>query len=319
MQFFAEADSPAEPVASRAGTMTLRSMTGFGRARGAVGAGLLGRGRRRSVNHRFLELTRCASATPRRRSRPRSAAVFAQRLSRGKVEVALRLTRTEPRRRTVSVDERLLESLLARIAELSRKYPIRGELEARDLVAIPQLFSIGRGRRRLLGPRKSRRVGGLAEEAAAAARRDARGGGGQDRRGAARRIGALEGKLAPLAARRDEIVRSIAATLRERMQRSSSPSLPLDSGRLEQEAALAAERSDVSEELARLTGHLAQFRRLLAGGPGRSARSSTSCPRRSCGRSTRWARRRATSQLARDVLEMKAETEKIREQVQNVE
>jgi uncharacterized protein (TIGR00255 family) len=294
--------------------MTLRSMTGFGRARADTGPSFSAELTARSVNHRFLELSVRArdseavlETTVRR--------VFTKRLSRGKVDITLRLTRTDAAS-SISVDERLLEALLARIAELSRKYPIRGELEARDLVSIPQLFAIDAAADGFT-PEEVEAVERLAESAASAlvAMREEEGSRiGEELE---QRIGALERKLAPLAARRDEIVRSIAATLRDRMA-LLFPGLPLDTGRLEQEAALAAERSDVAEELARLTGHLAQFRRLLQeGGPvGKKLDFLTQEILREINTLGSKAR---DLELSRDVLEMKAETEKIREQVQNLE
>ncbi|HTO77282.1 MAG TPA: YicC/YloC family endoribonuclease [Thermoanaerobaculia bacterium] len=297
--------------------MTLRSMTGFGRAGGVLGPDWTAELTVRSINHRFLDLTvrvRDSESV----LEPVLRQVFARRLARGKVEVTLRLTRSGggsgP---TISVDERLLESLLARVADLSTRYPIRGELQARDLLTIPQLFSV-ESPSDGFGPDSLAAAERLGEQAADAlvAMREAEGRRlAEELRG---RIAALEAGLAPLAARRDEIVRAIAATLAERMK-TLFADLPLDSGRLEQEAALAAERSDIAEELARLTGHLAQFRELLdaeAGPVGKKLEFLSQEILREINTLGSKARDR---DLARRVLEMKSETEKIREQVQNLE
>jgi uncharacterized protein (TIGR00255 family) len=296
--------------------MTVRSMTGFGRARGPVGSDWSAELTARSVNHRFLDLTvrlRDAEAA----LEPALREVFTRRLARGKVEVTLRMTRVGPGGSSILIDEPLLESLLSRLADLSRKYPVRGELDARDLMAIPQLVSVDAPADGF-APEEVAALERLAEEVASGvvAMREEEGG-----RIAAEllgRIAFLEGKLAPLAARRDEIVQSIAATLRDRM-RALFADVPLDSGRLEQEAALAAERSDVAEELARLTGHLAQFRELLerAGGPvGKKLDFLSQEILREVNTLGSKAR---DLRLIREVLDMKAETEKIREQVQNLE
>lgn len=296
--------------------MTVRSMTGFGRARGPLGSEWTAEVSARSVNHRFLDLTvrlRDSEAS----LEPTLRQVFTRLLARGKVEVTLRLTRVGSGGPRIVIDERLVESLLSRLAELSRKYPVKGELEARDLLAIPQAVSV-EAPLDGFAPEEVAALERLAEETAAAvvAMREEEG-----RRIAAElllRIDSLEKRLEPLQARRDEIVRSIAATLRDRM-RALFPDVPLDSGRLEQEAALAAERSDVAEELSRLTGHLAQFRELLekAGGPiGKKLDFLSQEVLREINTLGSKAR---DLQLAREVLDMKAETEKIREQVQNLE
>jgi uncharacterized protein (TIGR00255 family) len=296
--------------------MTLRSMTGFGRARGGVGAGFACELTARSVNHRFLEL----SVRARDTEAPLEAAVrrvFTRRLSRGKVEVSLRWTRTEASSPAVAVDERLLESLLERLSELSRRYPIRGELEARDLLAVPQLISIDPPTDGFAAE-DVEAVEKLAEEAASAVVAMREEEGRQIAAELSQRVAVLERKLEPLAARRDEIVRSIAATLRERMS-SLFSGLPIDSGRLEQEAALAAERSDVSEEIARLTGHLKQFRELLDGEKGPVGKKLDFLSQEILREINTLGAKARDLTLAREVLEMKAETEKIREQVQNVE
>jgi uncharacterized protein (TIGR00255 family) len=95
--------------------------------------------------------------------------------------------------------------------------------------------------------------------------------------------------------------------------------VPLDSGRLEQEAALAAERSDVAEELARLSGHLSQFRELLLDAAGPLGKKLDFLSQEILREINTLGSKARDAQLARDVLDMKAETEKIREQVQNVE
>jgi len=290
-------------------------MTGFGRASGPLGPEWTADLSARSVNHRFLDLTvrlRDSEAS----LEPPLRQVFARLLARGKVEVTLRLTRAGPGGPQVVIDERLVESLLARVAELSRRFPIKGELEARDLLALPQAVWVEAPSADFT-PGEIAALEAMAERVASAvvAMREAEG-----RRIAAElsgRIELLEKKLERLSARRDDIVRSIAETLRDRM-RALFPQVPLDSGRLEQEAALAAERSDVAEELSRLAGHLSQFRELLesAGPVGKKLDFLSQEILREINTLGSKAR---DLQLTREVLDMKAETEKIREQVQNLE
>src|SRR6266542_2907829 len=124
--------------------MSLKSMTGFGRARGPVGADATAELVARSVNHRFLDLATKVRDTETELE-PVLRRVFSRRVSRGKVEVALRLRRTGKGHREVTIDEGLLEAVLARFAVLSAKYPVAGSLEARDILTIPQIFSVENG------------------------------------------------------------------------------------------------------------------------------------------------------------------------------
>jgi uncharacterized protein (TIGR00255 family) len=294
----------------------IRSMTGFGRARGAMGPDASADIVARSVNHRFLDLTVKVRETDNELE-PVLRRVFSRHLARGKVEVTLRIKRGAGAEREVSIDEGLLEAVLARFAALSAKYPVAGRLEARDLLTIPQIFSVESGAEGFT-PEEVSAVAGVAEEAAAAlvGMREVEGRlVGAD---LAERIGFLQGKVRLLAARRDEITQAIHATLRERLQ-TLFPQVAFDSGRLEQEAALAADRSDIAEELQRLEGHLEQFGHLLDSANGPVGKRLDFLSQEILRELNTLGSKARDLALTREVLEMKSETEKVREQVQNVE
>ena len=270
----------------------------------------------RSVNHRFLDLTVKVRETDNELE-PVLRRVFARHLARGKVEVTLRVKRGAGAAREVAIDEGLLEAVLARFASLSAKYPVAGRLEARDLLTIPQIFSVEAAAEGFTVEEVSA-VAGVAEEAAAAlvGMREAEGRlVGADLAG---RIAFLRGKVALLAARREEITRTIHATLRERLQ-ALFPQVAFDAARLEQEAALVADRSDIAEELQRLQGHLEQFGHLLDSADGPVGKRLDFLSQEILRELNTLGSKARDLELTRDVLEMKSETEKVREQVQNVE
>ncbi|MFY9549696.1 MAG: YicC/YloC family endoribonuclease, partial [Thermoanaerobaculia bacterium] len=121
--------------------MRVRSMTGFGRARGPVGRDWSAEIVARSVNSRYLDLT-VKTRDTEAALEPALRRVFGKHLHRGKVEVVLRLKRTSPAEAEVTVDEGLLRALLARLAALSEKFPIEGRLTPRDVLAVPQLVTV---------------------------------------------------------------------------------------------------------------------------------------------------------------------------------
>jgi uncharacterized protein (TIGR00255 family) len=106
--------------------------------------------------------------------------------------------------------------------------------------------------------------------------------------------------------------------LRERLERLLSGTAPLDPARLENEVALMADRTDISEELSRLESHLSQVHALLdsTGPVGRKfdfllqeiARELNTAGAKS-----------QDAPVAQLVVEAKVEVERMREQVQNVE
>jgi len=294
----------------------IRSMTGFGRARGSLGPDTSAELAVRSVNHRFLDLTVKLRDTEASLE-PVLRRVFARQISRGKVEVSLRVRNSGTVEQDITVNEGLLEAVLARFAALSEKYPVAGRLEARDILTVPQIFSVENGAGEF-SPEQIAALEGIAEEAATAlvAMREAE---GQAVAGdLSSRIGFLRGKVSQLTARREEITRKVFDTLRERIQ-ALLPQAPLDSGRIEQEAAVLADRSDISEELQRLEGHLTQFGELIASSSEPVGKRLDFLSQEILRELNTLGSKARDLQLTREVLEMKSEIEKVREQVQNVE
>jgi uncharacterized protein (TIGR00255 family) len=132
------------------------------------------------------------------------------------------------------------------------------------------------------------------------------------------RLAVLRQKTETLAGRREEIARRLAETLRERV-RALFPDVAVDPARLEQEAALAADRADVAEELQRLGGHLDQFEGILRSADGSVGKKLDFLTQEILRELNTLGSKSRDLASTREVLDMKAEIEKIREQVQNVE
>jgi len=291
-------------------------MTGFGRAKGGLGSDWTAEVVARSVNHRFLDVSVRLRETEVALE-PVLRRVFSNHLARGKVEVSVRLRRAAPAATEITIDEALLEALLARFAALADRYPVTGRLEARDLLTIPQIFSVEVSEDGF-SPAEIARLEAIAGEAARALVEMREAEGSSIAADLAERVAFLEKRLGQLASRREEIVRRTFETLRERL-RALVTEPGLDAGRLEQEAALAADRSDVSEELQRLGGHLQQFGELLQGSGGPVGKRLEFLAQEILRELNTLGAKGRDLQVIREVLEMKSETEKIREQVQNLE
>ena len=296
--------------------MTIRSMTGFGRAKGSLGDEWAAEVVVRSVNHRFLDVT-VKVRESEVELEPVLRRVFTRHLARGKVEVSLRMRRSAPAPTTITIDEGLLETLLARFALLADRYPVSGKLEARDLLTIPQIFSVesstdGFSERDVLA------LEAIADEAARALVAMREGEGALVAADLAERITFLKKRLGQLAGRRGEILQRNVEGLRERL-RVLAAEPGIDPGRLEQEAALAADRADVAEELQRLEGHLGQFAGLLSKAKEPVGKKLDFLAQEILRELNTLGSKGRDLQMIRDVLEMKSEIEKVREQVQNVE
>jgi uncharacterized protein (TIGR00255 family) len=94
--------------------------------------------------------------------------------------------------------------------------------------------------------------------------------------------------------------------------------ISVDEQRLAQEVAVFAERTDIAEEMTRLSSHLEQFRQMMAGNEPAGRRMDFLVQEMHREVNTTGSKSQHAEISAR-VVSMKAEVERIREQVQNVE
>jgi uncharacterized protein (TIGR00255 family) len=132
------------------------------------------------------------------------------------------------------------------------------------------------------------------------------------------RINAIEAMVRAIAAQSPLTVekarKRMADTLAKLLQEQ------LDPVRLAQEIAILAERTDVTEELTRLDSHLAQFRAMLTDTAQEAVGRKLDFLLQEMGREVNTiASKCQDAAISLDVVQSKAELEKIREQVQNIE
>ena len=121
-----------------------------------------------------------------------------------------------------------------------------------------------------------------------------------------------------IAARSEDVVHQTRARLTERLSRLlSDVGVPLDAGRLENELAILADRGDITEELARLASHFDQFEQLLDATEPVGRRLDFLLQEVAREANTVGAKSQ-DAPLSHLVVALKAETERLREQVQNV-
>ena len=307
--------------------MTVRSMTGFGQATAAderhqVTVTV------RSVNHRFLEI-RLRLPDEARGSEAALQDLLAAELSRGRVEAAVEVRRLGEREVEVAVDRQVVLKAHAAFEELVGGGLVAQQLTAGDLLRLPEavsvrvapdrweesdhalLLAVGRQARDQLvagraaeGERLARALGERLDELAAVA---------ADLEALAPE--AREEAAAGLRARLDELLAGPGAAAAGGGAREARR---LDPGRLEQEVALLAERSDVREELDRLSAHLEHFRALLVSGEAVGKRLDFLTQEVLRELNTLGAKCRHVG-MTRRVLDGKALVEQVREQVQNLE
>ena len=133
--------------------------------------------------------------------------------------------------------------------------------------------------------------------------------------------GLIEDRLSKIQARTPEVVREYENRLRARIdQMLKDAGLSIQPADLIREIAIYAERTDIAEEVARLGGHIRQFRELLEDGNDRAiGRTLDFLSQEMLREANTIASKSPDSEISRMTVEVKGAIDRIKEQVQNVE
>lgn len=292
----------------------VRSMTGFGRAEGSQGE-LHVTVEARSVNNRFLAVK---SRLPSRFAGADAVVedIVRKFVERGSVDVNVRVT-GKARHPRLSIDTQLARTYLREIERLVAETHVEGALDLHALLQLPGVVVLEES-----SDAADDEIGLLRDAVrqalvALVALRSAEGARlALELRSILDRVRKL---LESIGARAPQVPMEAKARLAKRVEKLLSASaLTLDATTLEREAALIADRSDVTEELARLSSHIDAFEAALAndGSVGRTLDFVV----QEMGRETNTIGSKTQDlALGRDVIALKAELERVREQVQNIE
>ena len=294
------------------GATMIRSMTGFGAGHGASGGEELDV-EVRSVNHKFCEVKVRA---PRELAALEldAAKAVKERLARGGVEVSLR--RPGPAGGLAPrIDVALAESYARAFADIAARLGLSGGPTLSDVIGADGVVRLEERAVDVEAAREALRGGlGAALDALVAMRAREGEALGRDLAGRLAHVEALVARVADLV---PTAVTAHEARLQERVQELAR-GVALDPARLAQEIAILADRTDVTEEITRLRSHVGQVRALLSSGEpaGRKLDFLVQEMHREV---NTIGSKSQSAEIAAAVVEMKAEVERMREQVQNVE
>ena len=288
-------------------------MTGYGRAQQTL------HGREitvevRSVNNRYLD---CTVKLPR-------AYTFAEdpvrqrvraRITRGKTDVYVSVNAAEDENVSVTLNRPALEGYLAALRAIAAEYDVRDDVSVMSLARLPDVLTLEKQEEdaEQLGAdilsvldAALEKFDEMREKEGAAMEADVR--------GRAEAIGSLVSRVE---ARSPETVAEYRARLTAKMQEILAGAT-VDEGRLLTEAAIYADKVAVDEETVRLRSHLSQMDQMLTGG-GAVGRKLDFLMQEMNREANTIGSKCSDVALARVVVEIKAELEKIREQIQNIE
>ena len=290
--------------------MSLKSMTGFGAGNCEVNGHAV-YAEISTVNRKQLEI---------RFSLPRDLTALESdlrklvqtSLSRG--QVAVRISQSSAAGAAAGINRERVAALISAARELGKEFNVNGELTMAQVLTMPGVFDDSCGE--LPEDVKSAAVQALTKALEQLNNM-------RSAEGTALKA-ELEGRLQLLENMHQTLLpftTEIEAQLKQRLlDKLAASDLPVDvqDERFLKELLYYADKSDVTEELTRLSSHFVQFRNFLNGAPG-GGRSMDFLVQEMFREITTLGNKAGSGAVAEVVVKFKSELEKIREQIQNVE
>ena len=291
----------------------IKSMTGYGSAKGTA-AGLALSVELKSVNNRYLDVSVKLPRTLMFAEEPVRSAV-AKHITRGKVDVFITADASQSDSVEVRVNEALLRGYISALGEVRDKFSLTDDMSLMSLCRLPEVLSTER--RELDADDLTSGLLAILEEALSGY--DAmRGREGEKLRddvlGRIDEIGRLTGIVEE---RSPQTVAEYRARLEQKL-RETLEGMSVDDSRVLTECAIFADRVAVDEETVRLRSHLSQLK-AMASGESPIGRKMDFLIQELNRESNTIGSKCQSADIARVVVDLKAEIEKIREQIQNVE
>lgn len=291
----------------------LRSMTGYGRSQ----KNLNGRDilvEIRSVNHRYYEYS---SRIPRSYSYidEKLKALLKSGISRGKVEASVTINNIEGRDIVIGINKSAAEGYIAALRSVSDELGLKDDLKLSNLIKLPDIFTVQKT------PDNEEQlwedVSLVASEALEAFISMRCSEGERLKADVLEKAANIEKSVCEVERLSPVTVENYRNKLRSKLEEILE-SRDIDEQRILTEAAVFAEKIAVDEETVRLRSHIAQLRTMLDSGEAVGRKLDFLVQEMNREVNTIGSKAQDLN-VARVVVDMKAEIEKIREQIQNIE
>jgi uncharacterized protein (TIGR00255 family) len=295
----------------------IHSMTGFGRAAGALSARYFATVTTKSVNHRYLEASVRLPEYMWDMEAPLRA-VASEFFSRGKVDLSIRIQRTQQPEYTVRINTQIANVVIPQLRSIAEELGLGSSMTGSDLMRVPDLLQVDaidaeivdeeREALTVLVRQAFMLMRGMREREGEALRNDI----------AARTKGIRE-LSEQLAGHREDVRAELLGTYKLRVQEIANlAGVAVPEERIAQEVVMMVEKGDIAEELQRLAHHVEQIEKAI--GSKEAAGKKLDFLSQEMIREINTMGSKSRSAAIRTlVVELKTEVERIREQVQNVE
>ena len=292
----------------------MKSMTGYGRGERAFDGGVQVTVELRAVNNRYLD---CTVKMPR-------AYIFAEdamkgrvqgAISRGKVDVFVTLDNAGAEKVQVSVNKSVADGYYAALRQLAEDYGLSNDISVSLLSRFPEVLLAEKAEEDV--EQMARDICSVMDRALADFDQMRTREGERLKEDILSRAAAIEDKVSRVEERSPRTVAEYRTKLEARMNEVLA-NTQLDPARILTEAAIFADKVAVDEETVRLRSHLAQLREMLSKG-GATGRKLDFLIQEFNREANTIGSKCGDIEISAHVVDIKAEIEKIREQVQNIE
>ncbi len=295
----------------------IHSMTGFGRAAGALSARYHVAVTAKSVNHRFLETSvRLPEYLWELESLVRSIA--SEGFSRGKLDISIRVQRTQQPEYAVRVNAQIANNVIPQVRAIAEELGLGGTFSGGDLLRLPDFLQVDAVEAEVAD--EEREALSLVVREALAQLRGMRAREGESLRAdISARLQTIRALQSRVSALRDEIRNELLSTFRDRVSEiAQQAGIEVPEERVAQEVVMMVERGDIAEEITRLAHHVEQIEKAVDSKEPAGKKLDFLSQEMLREINTMGSKSRSAA-LRTVVVELKTEVERIREQVQNVE
>jgi uncharacterized protein (TIGR00255 family) len=295
----------------------IHSMTGFGRVSGALSPRYFATVTTKSVNHRFLEVGVRLPEYMWDMEAPLRA-LASEYFSRGKVDLSIRIQRTQQPEYSVRINTQIANSVIPQLRSIAEELGLGSSMTGSDLMRVPDLLQVEAVDSEITDEERVALT--TIVRGAFAAMSELR-----DREGVAlrddvlARVKSIRDVSEQLAKHRDDVRGELLASFQQRVgEIAAAAGVEVAQDRIAQEVVMMVEKGDIAEELTRLAHHVDQAEKAIAGKEAAGKKLDFLSQEMLREINTMGSKSRSAA-IRTLVVELKTEVERIREQVQNVE
>lgn len=268
----------------------------------------------KTVNHKFFDasLKLPETISP---FEDRIKEALQKKINRGKVNVNVIYENNRAKDEVVAINKKLAKSYHAGMVSLKKSLGLKEPVGLKELIALPGVINYAATQESLtvLWPKIEKAL----SAALTALILDREKEGKALYRDFSKRVSAIDKMLAEIKSRAHLSIKEYRERFEKRVKDLTSGH-KMDKGRLEMEVAIFAKNIDISEEITRLKNHLANFKRTL-GTNGEAGKKIDFIAQELHREINTIGSKASDFNISRNVIEIKSEIEKIREQAKNIE